>query len=217
MFKIMKEKAPIYLKKIDSNKSIREDKDKPCNNIPLSNRLFQTFFFSFCFTFALNNWFKLYVTIRNSESIAMFKSRLQSFVRPVPNIAHNTFDPIGLKLLTHLRLGFSHLNEYRFRYYFQDCMNPLCSCRLEIENTLHYLLHCHHFSHSRVVLMNSVKSVSEHFNSLSDSVKKYVPLYGDPRLDENKNYFRGDIILKVLKGSLDPYLIKNSLSKITHL
>ena len=49
MFKIMKEKAPIYLKKIDSNKSIREDKDKPCNNIPLSNRLFQTFFFSFCF------------------------------------------------------------------------------------------------------------------------------------------------------------------------
>ena len=61
--------------------------------------------------------------------------------------------------------------------------------------------------------MNSVKSVSDTFNSLSDSVKKYVPLYGDPRLDENKNYFKGDIILKVLKSSLDLYLIKNSLFK----
>ena len=45
------------------------------------------------------------------------------------------FDPIGLKLSTRLCLGFSHLNEYRFRHNFQDCMNPLCSCSLEIEDT----------------------------------------------------------------------------------
>ena len=66
-------------------------------------------------------------------------------------------------------------------------MNPLCSCSLEIENALRYLLHCHHFSQNRIVLMNSVKSVSENCNSLSDNVKKDVLLYGDPRLDENKN------------------------------
>ena len=35
--------------------------------------------------------------------------------------------------------------------------------------------------------MNSVKSISENFNSLSDNVKKDILLYGDPRLDENKN------------------------------
>ena len=43
--------------------------------------------------------------------------------------------------------------------------------------------------------MNSVKSVSENFNSFSDNIKKDVLLYGDSRLDENKNKFRGNIIL----------------------
>jgi len=35
--------------------------------------------------------------------------------------------------------------------------------------------------------MNSVKSVSDDFESLSDNNKKDVLLYGDSRLDENKN------------------------------
>ena len=50
-------------------------------------------------------------------------------------------------------------------------MNLLCSCSLEIENTLHYLLHCHHFSQNRIVPMNSVKSASKNFNSLPDNVR----------------------------------------------
>ena len=75
-----------------------------------------------------------------------------SFIRPVQNNIFNIFDPIGLKFLTHLRLGFSRLNERRFRHNFQDCMNLLRSCSLEIEDTLHYLLDCHHFNHIRIDL-----------------------------------------------------------------
>ena len=37
--------------------------------------------------------------------------------------------------------------------------------------------------------MNSVKSVSGNFNSLSDNVRQEILLYEDPRLDENKNKF----------------------------
>ena len=44
------------------------------------------------------------------------------------------FDPIGLKFLARLRLGLNHLNEHSFRHTFQDCMNPLSSCSLEIED-----------------------------------------------------------------------------------
>ena len=102
---------------------------------------------------------------------------------------YNIFDPIGLKFLTRLRLGFSHLNEHRFRHNFQDCMNPLCFCSLEIEDTSRYLLHCHHFSQYRIDLMNSVKLILENFESLSDNVKKDILLYGDSRLDGNKNKF----------------------------
>ena len=63
---------------------------------------------------------------------------------------YNIFDPIGLKLLTRLRLGFSHLNEHKFRHNFQDCLNPLCLCSLEIEDTIHYLLQCQYFSEHRI-------------------------------------------------------------------
>ena len=66
-------------------------------------------------------------------------------------------------------------------------MNPLCSCSLEIEDTSHYLLHCHHFSQHRIDLMNSVSSIHKNFDSLSYNNKKDVLLFGDPSLDGNKN------------------------------
>ena len=71
------------------------------------------------------------------ELISIFKYRPLSFICPLESNVYNIFDPIGLKFLTRLRLGFSHLNEHRFRHSFQDCMNPLSSCSLEIEDTSH--------------------------------------------------------------------------------
>ena len=85
---------------------------------------------------------------------------------------YNIFDPIRLKFLTHLRLDFSNLNEHRFRHNSQDCLNPLCSCSLQTEDTIHYLLHCHHFSQQRIDLINSVKYIFEDFDSLSNKKKK---------------------------------------------
>ena len=49
--------------------------------------------------------------------------------------------------------------------------------------------------------MNSVKSVSGNFNSLSDNVKKEILLYGDPRLDENKNKFILEATLSYTKNT----------------
>ena len=71
---------------------------------------------------------------------------------PVQNSVFNISNPKGLILLTRLRVSFSHLNEHRFRYNFENCINPLSSCSLVTENTLHYLLHCHHFSQYLLIL-----------------------------------------------------------------
>ena len=79
-------------------------------------------------------------------------------------------------------------------------MNPLCSCILEIEDTSHYLLHCHHFSQYRIDLMNSVKSTLKNFESLPD-VKKDILLYSDSRLDGNKNKFILEVTLTYIKGT----------------
>ena len=133
---------------------------------------------SILFSSTLKDWFSLDDSIRNSETISTFKNRLLSFIRPVQNNIFNIFYPIGLKFLTRLRLGFIHINEHSFRHNFQDCLNPLCFCSLEIENILHYLLHCHHFNHIRIDLMKSVKSVYDNFESSSDKDKKDILLYG---------------------------------------
>ena len=129
------------------------------------------------FHFTLNYWFSLDLNIISSDSISIFKSRLLLFIRPVQTNVYNIFDPKSLTFRTRLRLGLNHLNEHRFRHNFQDCLNPLCSCSLEIEDTSHYLLHCHHFSHHRVVLMNSVKSICDNFDSMPDNVREDLLLY----------------------------------------
>ena len=98
------------------------------------------------FLSTLNDWSNLDLNIRNLESISILKSRLLPFICPVQtNIYNIIFDRKVLKFLTRLRLGLSHFHESRFGHNFQDCLNPLCPCSLEIEDTSHYLLHCHHF------------------------------------------------------------------------
>ena len=67
--------------------------------------------------------------------------------------------------------------------------------------------------------MNSVKSIFESFESLFDGVKKDILLYGDSRLDGNKNKFILEATLTYIK-STDRFsgsiLIKDSsLLKIT--
>ena len=79
-------------------------------------------------------------SIRNSESNSIFKSKLLSFIRSVQNnitIFSTFLTSQGSELLIRLRLGFTHLKEHRFRHSFQECMNPICSCSLEIEDTSH--------------------------------------------------------------------------------
>ena len=72
------------------------------------------------FPSTLRDWFNLNASIRNSESPAIFKSRLLSFIRPIQSNVYNIFDPIGLELLTRLRLGCSHLTDIvRTPYFFK--------------------------------------------------------------------------------------------------
>ena len=61
----------------------------------------------------------------------------------------------GFKLLTRLRLNFSHLNEHKFRHNFKDTINPMCSCGFEPETTDHYLLRCKLYTDLRLDLLSN--------------------------------------------------------------
>ena len=139
--------------------------------------------------------------MRNSESISLFKSRLLSFIRPVQNNIYDIFDPGDLKFLTRLRVSLTHLNSHRFHYNFQECLNPLCSCSLEIADTTHYLMHCRYFSNGRTDLMNSVNSVAQNFEFMTENSKKDLILFGDPRFNENKNKVMLEATLTFIKKS----------------
>ena len=56
---------------------------------------------------------------------------------------------------------------------FEDSLDPLCSYSLEIEDTVHYLLHCHHFCQYHFDLINSGKSVFDNFESFSDDINPF--------------------------------------------
>ena len=102
--------------------------------------------------------------IRNSDSLNIFKLYLLKFVRPVANSVFDINNPYVLKLLTRLRLGLSHLRYHKLRHNFQDCINPICDCGLEIETTTHFLLHCPLFQSARQSLLMNIKKINEkHF------------------------------------------------------
>ena len=73
--------------------------------------------------------------LRNSDIYGTFKNIILKFIRPSPKSVFDCHNPQGIRLrkfLTRLRLGLSHLREYKFKYSFQDLLNPLYKCGAEV-------------------------------------------------------------------------------------
>ena len=51
---------------------------------------------------------------------------------------------------------------------FRNCINPLCTCSLEVESTPHFLLHCHHYHNIRAKLFNSLQVIDKNLFKLSE-------------------------------------------------
>ena len=99
---------------------------------------FQSTFYPHC----LSEWNKVDEEIRLAPSIAAFKTKLLSKIRPLPNSIFRIHDPAGLSYLTQLRVGLSKLNFHKFKHNFRDTINPMCPTNDGIEDTEHFLLLC---------------------------------------------------------------------------
>ena len=51
-------------------------------------------------------------------------------------------DPKGIKFMTRLRLGLSHLREHKLKHSFRDSINPLSNCGYEVESTAYFFRQC---------------------------------------------------------------------------
>ena len=135
--------SPKYLSDIIPS-TTRRYYSRNVNNIPLI-RASTNYFMNTFFPSVITEWNKLDLNICKSTSLNISKNRLLQFVRPLENSVFTCHNPIGIKYLTRVRLGFSHRRCHKFKHSFLDAIDPLCSCSTGIESTVHYFLHCPNF------------------------------------------------------------------------
>ena len=184
-YKILKSQSPKYLYTIIPKNSM--SRTRQCNKIPAIN-VKHDFFKNNFFPSTIIEWNKLDWKIKNSGSIETFKKRILSFIMPSPNTVFNCRNPRGIKLLPRLRLGLSHLIEYKFKYSFQDSVKPFGSCgKGEVDTSSHYLLHSSNYTEEWLAFLNTIKNIDMSILQQSDSKFTSVLFFGDTSFNNNKN------------------------------
>ena len=154
-------------------------------------------------------WNKLNFDVCNPKSYATFWNTLLKLGRPNQRAIYSINNPVGLKLFTCLRLGLSHLNENRFYHNFRNCINPLCSCSIQIESTSHFLLHCHHYTDICLTLLNSIAEITGNTFNITDEFLVNLLLFDSQKYSEIDNSLIVNATIKYLLDSVrfsDPLL-----------
>ena len=110
-------------------------------------------------------------------------------IRPSPNNIFDIYNPYGIKLLTRLRLGLSHLNEHKFKHGFNDIINPTGICEVDIESINHFFLHWPEYCEARQTFFDNIQSVHKMLLRQNESSLTHLLLYGDPKRNSNVNAF----------------------------
>ena len=90
--------------------------------------------------------------LRKSEIYTLFCSSILNIIRQSPNSSKHI---MGIKLVTILHQGLTHLQEHKFKHSFQDTLNSLCNCGMDVESSTHFLLQCSLYINERCTLMSS--------------------------------------------------------------
>ena len=98
-----------------------------------------------------------------------FRNSLLKFGQFPPKPVYNIHNLIGLKLLTKLLFGLSHLNEHNTHHIFKVCVNPLCFGSLEVESIPHFILHCRYFTYFEKTFFHEWQSVDKNILNQSDN------------------------------------------------
>ena len=96
-------------------------------------------------------------------------------------------DPAGVKLLSRLRLKFSHLNEHKFRHNFKDALSPMCDCGSETETANYFFLRCPFFAINRQKLLNDLLKIDPSLRNLKDELLLDIILYGSDKYKDTVN------------------------------
>ena len=129
-------------------------------------------------------------TFRNSDKIPyfktkhnFFKSNILKFIQPSSNSFFHCHNPIGIKYITRIRLGLSHLREHKFKHSFQDTLNPICNCGNDVE----FFLHCPLYSNERRTLLNSLVNIDHTLLDNTDFLLTQILMFGNITFNAKEN------------------------------
>ena len=120
--------------------------------------LLNNFFRNFFFPWTIIEWNKLDVSLRKCDGFSIFKKEILKLIQP--KSFHNWHNLIGIKCITRIRLGLSHLQGYKFKHSLQDSINPICNFGNDVESVILFFLHCPLYSDERCTLLNSLTHYS---------------------------------------------------------
>ena len=140
---------------------------------------------------AIDSWNKLDPTLKEANSLSIFKSNtLKRFRLPKKSI-YDIHDPKGIKRLYQLRVGLSPLREHKKRKNFKDTPTATCICQAAAETTEHFLFYCNRYGEMRINMRSVTDPIIEAngLNIPNDKMLGKFHLYGHETLsyDENKS------------------------------
>ena len=165
LFKIINNQSPKYLFQLVPSPSPR-DFSRNSENISQLRTKHDFLKISF-FPSTIKGWNNLDPQIRKSKSMSISKINILKFIRPKPNNLYYCQNPKGIKLLTRLRLGLSHLRERNLSTAFRAASS---------------LLHCPTYTNERLTLLNKIKSINCTILQSSDAGVTAILLFGDNTL-----------------------------------
>ena len=185
LYKIMNNLTPSYLKDYIPN-SIRHLHNTRGNITNIIRTRTAKFQYSF-FPDALNSWCHLSSFIKSFPSLDTFKKRFIAFFNIRPNSVYGIHNPIGLKYLSCLRVGLSHLRDHKYNHNFNDTPSPLCTCSQGKEDTEHYLLFCPLYHTTRFELFGKLSDIISLVTFISPSYTSQLLLFGSKQYSDNIN------------------------------
>ena len=84
--------------------------------------------------------------------------------------------------------SWSHRRKHKLKHGFQDTLNPLCSCRKEVETTFHFLLSCTNYSDERLILLSKIRNINPNILENTNSQITQLFLYGDKNFTASTNF-----------------------------
>ena len=167
-YKIFKANKPVYLFNLIQSRSSSYNTWNTDKIAPFHTK--HDFFKNSYFPSTVIKWNKLDPNLPSVSTLSVFKNNLLKFVRPSRNSVFNCHNCKGIKYLTRLRLGLSHLREHKFKHSFQDTLNPFCSCGLDVETNTHFFLYCPLFTNQRRTLLSTVNDIDSSLTNTNDSI-----------------------------------------------